>query len=313
MAAGSSKKVIYAALAGNLLIAITKFGAALWTSSSAMLSEGVHSLVDTGNQGLLLYGHHRASRPPDERHPLGFGRELYFWSFIVALLVFALGAGVSFYEGIAQIHERHAITDPGVNYLVIALAVVFEGASWWIALREFRKTKGDLSYFEAFKRSKNPPLFLVLFEDTAALIGLGIALVGNIASYELDRPEFDGVASLGISLVLAVTAAMLARESKGLLIGEPAGARVTNSIMAIARQQDGVERVNGLLTVHLAPDEVVLALSLEFADRLTTPEIEQRVATLEDALRAKHPEIITVFVKPESREQFRQFRGDYED
>lgn len=307
MAAGSSKKVIFAALTGNLLIALTKFAAALWTGSSAMLSEGVHSLVDTGNQGLLLYGHHRASRPPDERHPLGFGRELYFWSFIVALLVFALGAGVSLYEGIAQIRERHPITDPAVNYAVIAFSVVFEGISWWIALQEFRKTKGDLTHFQAFKRSKNAPLFLVLFEDTAALIGLAIACAGNFASHYFARPELDGVASLGISLVLAVTASMLARESKELLLGEPAGARVTSSIMQIAREQDGVERVNGIMTVHLAPDEIVLALSLEFADPLNTPGIEQRIATLERKLRTAHPEIITIFIKPQARDQFKQF------
>jgi cation diffusion facilitator family transporter len=313
MAARSSKKVIYAALAGNFLISITKFAAALWTGSAAMLSEGVHSLVDTSNQGLLLYGHYRASRPPDERHPLGFGRELYFWSFIVALLVFALGAGVSLYEGIEQLLERRPINNPTVNYVVIAFAYVFEGASWWIALQEFRRRKGNLGYFEAFRRSKNPPLFLVLFEDSAALIGLTIALIGNIASYELNRPELDGVASLGISLVLAVTAAMLARESKELLIGEPAGIRVTNSILAIARRQDGVENVNGVLTVHLSPDEIVVALSIEFSDRLTTPGIEQRIAALEDALRQAHPEIVTVFVKPESREHFRQFRADHDE
>jgi cation diffusion facilitator family transporter len=307
MAAGSSKKVIFAALAGNFLIAVTKFAAALWTGSSAMLSEGVHSLVDTGNQGLLLYGHHRANRPPDERHPLGFGRELYFWSFIVALLVFALGAGVSLYEGIAHILDPHPITDPIVNYAVIALSVVFEGISWRMALREFRKTKGDLTYFQAFKRSKNAPLFLVLFEDTAALIGLAIACAGNFASHYFNRFELDGVASLGISLVLAVTATMLARESKELLLGEPAAARVTNSIMEIARQQDGVERINGLMTVHLAPDEIVLALSLEFADPLNTPGIEQRIATLERRLRSAHPELITIFIKPQAREQFKQF------
>jgi cation diffusion facilitator family transporter len=307
MAAGSSKKIIYAALVGNLLITVVKFAAALWTGSSAMLSEGVHSLVDTGNQGLLLYGHHRAGRPPTELHPLGFGRELYFWSFIVALLVFALGAGVSFYEGIQHIVDPHPIADPVVNYTVIAFSLVFEGATWWIALQEFRKTKGDLSYFQAFKRSKNAPLFLVLFEDTAALIGLGIALVGNFASDHFARPELDGVASLGISLLLAVTATLLARESKGLLIGEPAGSRVTKSIMKIAREQEGVERVNGMMTVHLAPDEIVLALSLEFADPLNTTGIEQRIASLERALRTAHPELITVFIKPQSRDQFRQF------
>jgi cation diffusion facilitator family transporter len=313
MAAGSSKKVIYAALTGNLLIAIAKFGAALWTGSAAMLSEAVHSFVDTGNQGLLLYGHHRASRPPDDRHPLGFGRELYFWSFIVALLVFALGAGVSFFEGLEQIHEQRPINNPAVNYAVIAFAFVFEGASWWIALKEFRARKGSLGYFEAFRRSKNPPLFIVLFEDSAALIGLLIALAGTIASYHLDQPIFDGVASLGISLLLAITAAILARESKGLLIGEQASARVTRSIMDIAQHQNGVERVNGLLTVHLAPDEIVVALSLEFSDSLTTPDIEQRIATLEEALREAHPEIITVFAKPQSREQFREFRDEHQE
>ncbi len=307
MAAGSSKTFIYAALGGNLLIAVAKFVAALWTGSSAMLSEGVHSLVDTGNQGLLLYGHHRAARPPDDRHPLGFGRELYFWSFIVALLVFALGAGVSFYEGVQHLREPHPITDPAINYAVIGVSVFFEGASWWIALQEFRKTKGDLSYFQAFKRSKNAPLFLVLFEDTAALIGLMIALAGTMASVHFSRPELDGVASLGISFVLATTAIMLARESKELLIGEPAGTKTTESIMKIARAQDGVERVNGMMTVHLAPDEIVLALSLEFADPLNTPEIEQRIATLEKSLRSAHPQIITVFIKPQARDQFRQF------
>jgi divalent metal cation (Fe/Co/Zn/Cd) transporter len=214
---------------------------------------------------------------------------------------------VSLYEGIEQIRERRPITDPVVNYAVIALSVVFESTSWWIALQEFRKTKGDLSYFQAFKRSKNAPLFLVLFEDTAALIGLAIACAGNFASHHFARPELDGVASLGISLVLAVTAIMLARESKELLIGEPAGTRVTNSIMAIARAQEGVERVNGILTVHLAPDEIVLALSLEFADPLNTTDIEQRVAALERKLRSAHREIITVFVKPQSRDQFQQF------
>lgn len=307
MAKSGTLFAVWAALTGNLLVACAKFVAAAVTGSAAMLSEAVHSLVDTGNEGLLLYGHHRADRPPDERHPLGFGRELYFWSFIVALLVFALGAGVSLYEGVQQIREKHPITDPAVNYAVIAFSVLFEGASWWIALQEFRKTKGDLTYYEAFRRSKNAPLFLVLFEDSAALIGLAIAAFGNFASHYFDRPEFDGVASLGISVVLAVTAAMLARESKELLIGEPAGPRITNSIMQIAREQDGVERVNGMMTVHLSPDEIVLALSVEFADPLNTTGIEQRVAALEKRLRSTHPEIITVFIKPQSRDQFRQF------
>src|SRR4029079_4641066 len=199
MAAGSaSRKVIYAALAGNLAIALTKFAAAWWTGSSAMLSEGVHSAVDTSNQLLLLYGIHRASLPADEDHPLGYGRELYFWSFIVALLIFALGAGVSFYEGIAHITAPTHIPNPLVNYLVLALSAVFEGSSFAIALREFNRTRGGLGYVEAVTVSKDPPSFLVLFEDSAALTGLGIAFAGTFAAEQLEMPVLDGVASIGI-------------------------------------------------------------------------------------------------------------------
>src|ERR1051326_2982712 len=183
MAAGSaSRKVIYAALAGNFAIALTKFAAAWWTGSSAMLSEGVHSVVDTSNQLLLLYGINRAARPPDEDHPLGYGRELYFWSFIVALLIFSLGAGISFYEGIAHIQARVHITDPYVNYVVLAVSFVFEGATFLIALKAFNKTRGTLGLIEAAAESKDPPSYLVLFEDSAALIGIVIAFGGTLGA-----------------------------------------------------------------------------------------------------------------------------------
>src|SRR3954471_7458489 len=278
MAAGSaSQRVIYAALAGNLMIALTKFAAAWWTGSSAMLSEGVHSVVDTSNQLLLLYGIHRASRPPDEDHPLGYGRELYFWSFIVALLIFALGAGVSFYEGIAHISAPIHIQDPLVNYIVLAISFVFEGVTFGIALKEFNKVRGTLGYFEAVTVSKDPPSFLVLFEDSAALIGILIAFAGTFAAQVLAMPVLDGVASIGIGILLTVTAAFLARESKGLLIGEGTRGRTSRSIREIAARQPGVEQVNDLVTVHLAPQQVVASLSLEFADQLTTPQIENAV------------------------------------
>ncbi|HWP16326.1 MAG TPA: cation diffusion facilitator family transporter [Xanthobacteraceae bacterium] len=301
MAAGSaSRKVIYAALAGNLAIALTKFAAAWWTGSSAMLSEGVHSAVDTSNQLLLLYGIHRASLPADEDHPLGYGRELYFWSFIVALLIFALGAGVSFYEGIAHIQAPTHITNPLVNYLVLALSAVFEGSSFAIALREFNRTRGGLGYVEAVTVSKDPTSFLVLFEDSAALTGLGIAFAGTFAAEQLEMPVLDGVASIGIGAILAITAAFLARESKGLLIGEGARGRTQRSIREIAGQCGGVEQVNDLVTVHLAPEQVVAALSLEFRDPLTTPDIEKAVATIEKHIRERHPEVTSVFIKPQS-------------
>jgi len=292
--------VVYAALAGNGAVAVVKFIAAFWTGSSAMLSEGVHSAVDTSNQLLLLYGIHRASLPADEDHPLGYGRELYFWSFIVALLIFALGAGVSFYEGIAHIQAPTHITNPLVNYLVLALSAVFEGSSFAIALREFNRTRGGLGYVEAVTVSKDPTSFLVLFEDSAALTGLGIAFAGTFAAEQLEMPVLDGVASIGIGAILAITAAFLARESKGLLIGEGARGRTQRSIREIAGQCGGVEQVNDLVTVHLAPEQVVAALSLEFRDPLTTPDIEKAVATIEKHIRERHPEVTSVFIKPQS-------------
>lgn len=301
MATGSaSRKVIYAALAGNLMIALTKFAAAAWTGSSAMLSEGVHSIVDTSNQLLLLYGMNRASTPPDDDHPLGYGRELYFWSFIVALLIFSLGAGVSFYEGIAHISAPVRITDPHVNYIVLGISFIFEGVTFLIALKEFNKLRGSLGYLEAVTRSKDPPSFLVLLEDSAALIGIVIAFIGTFAADRLAMPVLDGVASIGIGLLLAVTATFLARESKGLLIGEGARGSTMRSIRQIAAEQPGVERVNDLVTVHLAPDQVVAALSIEFQDPLTTPDIEKAVAAIEARICKRHPEVVSIFVKPQS-------------
>ncbi len=304
----SSRQVIYAALAGNLLVALTKFGAAAWTGSSAMLSEAIHSLVDTSNQVLLLYGMHRAARPPDERHPLGHGRELYFWSFIVALLMFMLGAGFTFYEGVSHIANPHPMLDAQINYIVLACSALFEGATWIIALREFRKTKGGAGYYEALRRSKDPPAFMVLFEDSAALLGLLIAFIGTLAATEFAMPVLDGAAAIGISLVLAATALMLARESKELLLGEPASPRITNSILEIARRAPGIERAYVAFTVHLSPDQIVAALSLEFADSLTTPEIEETVAALERAIHESHPEVIAVFIKPQTAGRFESVR-----
>ncbi|MGE5525801.1 MAG: cation diffusion facilitator family transporter [Rhodospirillaceae bacterium] len=305
-AGGGSKRVVYAALAGNLLIALTKFGAAFWTGSSAMLSEAVHSLVDTGNEGLLLYGMHRAAQRPDRDHPLGYGRELYFWSFIVALLVFALGAGVSAYQGIAHLRHPEPIEDAVVSYVVLAAAFVFEGFSWVISVRHFRASKGRASFLQAFRRSKDPPSFIVLFEDSAALLGIVIAAAGTYAAVSLDMPEFDGIASILIGLVLAATAVALARESKSLLIGEQADRRLREEILAIAGACDNVVRANGVLTAQLAPDQIIAALSLEFADRLTAVDIEQQVLDIERRIRAAHPEVVTVFVKPQTASTFKE-------
>ncbi|HAT29788.1 MAG TPA: cation transporter [Janthinobacterium sp.] len=306
----SSKQLVYAALAGNLLVAFTKAGAALWTGSAAMLSEAVHSFVDTGNELLLLYGMRQAARQADPEHPLGHGRELYFWSFIVALMVFALGAGVSIYEGVLHLLAPAPITDPLLSYAVLGLAFLFEGASWLASLSQFRAAKGALGYYEAFHKSKDPATFIVLFEDSAALIGILIATAATFASSSLDWPLADAIGSLLIGLVLAATATLLARESKSLLLGERADRTLIDSILRIA-EAAGADasgrslRANGVVTVHLAPNQIMAALSLEFADDLRTPQIEAAVVDIERRIRAAHPEVVTLFVKPQTARAYK--------
>jgi cation diffusion facilitator family transporter len=305
-----SKKVVYAALVGNLLVAATKFAAAAFTGSSSMLSEAVHSLVDTGNEALLLYGYFRSSQRPDATHPLGYGRELYFWSFIVALLLFAVGAGVSIYEGIIHVLRPQPITDINVNYIVLALSAIFEGTSWWIALKRFGMLKGRRGYWEAVRDSKDPPSFMVLFEDTAALIGIAIAAAGNFAAERWSISALDGVASILIGIVLAIAATVLARENKALLIGERASDEVINSILSLAISEPSVDGANNVFAVHLAPEEILVMLSLEFADELRTEEIETAVVRLEEKIRKKHPEVISLFVKPQTRRTFERMRAE---
>lgn len=307
MAAHSgSKKVIYAALAGNFLIAATKFIAAGITGSSAMLSEAIHSLVDTGNGGLLLYGLKRASRPPDRTHPFGHGREVYFWSFVVALMVFALGAGVSFYEGVVHIRHPEPIESPTVNFVVLGLSLLFEGYSWSVALKEFRQSKGDFGWWQAIRRSKDPSVYTVLFEDSAALLGLVMALAGISAALYWNIPELDGAASIGIAALLGATAVFLASESKGLLMGEAAAPDVQDRIMAIAAGDPAVGSANGLVTVHLGPDQIVAGLSIEFADDASVQEVEACVERLEARLKQEVPAVTGFFVKPQTHGAFQR-------
>jgi len=308
VAHSGSRFVIFAAIAGNLLIAVTKFVAAAFTGSSAMLSEGVHSLVDTGNGLLLLYGLRRAAQPPDRLHPFGHGRELYFWSFIVALLVFALGAGVAFYEGVIHMLDPEPIENPLVNYVVLGLCMVFEGGSWLVALKEFRRSKGSLGYIQAVRRSKDPSVYTVLFEDSAALLGLVIALIGISAAQYFEQPWMDGAASVGISLILAATAVFLARESKGLLMGEPALPDMQAKILEVAQADPAVEKANGVLTVHIGPEQIVAGLSLDFVDHISAADIETCVERLENKLKAEVPEVSAVFIKPQTSERWRERR-----
>ncbi len=301
MAAHSSKKAIYAALVGNLLIAMTKFAAAAYTGSSAMLSEAIHSLVDTGNQGLLLHGIRRSKRPADQRHPFGYGMELYFWSFIVAILIFAVGAGVSLYEGIIKLQHPHPVTSPYVNYGVLALAMVFEGFAWWVAFGEFRRSKGPLGYFAAVRESKDPAIFTVLFEDSAAMLGLVVAFVALALGQATGIDEFDAIGSILIGVILALTAVLLAYESKALLIGESASPQIIEGLENLAAKQWGVARVNELLTMHLAPRQVLVNLSLDFENHLSSAEVEAVVTRLETRMREDFPEVTRVFIEAQSR------------
>lgn len=296
----SSKKVIFAALAGNLLIALTKFVAAVVTGSSAMFSEGIHSVVDTGNQILLLYGFKRAKLPADEQFPFGHGKEVYFWSFVVALLVFSLGAGVSVYEGVMHILDPAPISNPSVNYIVLALGLLFEGASWLFALTEFTRAKGKWTYVEAVQRGKDPSLFMVVFEDSAAILGLLVALAGVFLAEHTGLYWIDGAASVVIGLILAATAAWLAYETKGLLIGEAANRSVVRGVREIAANAPEVERVNEILTMHMGPNYILVNLSVKFVARTPASQLEAVIASLDQRLKEAYPQIQKIFVEAES-------------
>jgi cation diffusion facilitator family transporter len=301
-----SKIVIYAALAGNLLIAIIKFGAAFFTGSSAMLSEAIHSLVDTGNQGLLLYGLKQSARPATSSHPFGYGLQLYFWTFVVAILIFGLGAGVSIYQGIDKIREPQPMEHVMVNYIIIALSILFEGYVWVKALKAFAKVKGNAGWIKSVRSSKDPSLFTVLFEDTAALLGLLVALIGIALSETLNMPVLDGVASLIIGLILAATAAFLAYECQSLLTGEGASPQVREGIKQIAASQNGVDSTNEILTMHFGPLDVLVALSLDFEDGLPAAKVEEAVTQIERRIKGAYPEVTRVFVEAQSFEAHRR-------
>ncbi len=303
MAAHSSKKVVFAALAGNALIAVTKFGAAAYTGSSAMLSEAIHSLVDTGNQLLLLYGIKRSAKPADEDHPFGYGMELYFWAFVVAILIFGLGAGISIYEGIHKVQAPEPISHAYINYLVLGAALLFESAAWAVAFAEFRRTKGEQGWIEAVRDSKNPAIFTVLFEDTAAMLGLLVAFAGVALADNLDLPVLDGAASIVIGVILAATAALLAYECKGLLTGEAAGRSARRRIEGLVTAQPGVEAINELLTMHFGPEDILVNLSLDFDDQLSAGQLEELVSKLTAEIKSACPEVRRVFIEAEAGAQ----------
>ena len=299
--ASGSKLVIIAALIGNALISITKFVAASITGSSAMMSEGIHSLVDTGNQVLLLYGLKRAAKPPDADFPFGYGKEIYFWSFIVAILIFALGGGISIYEGIGHIQHPEPISNPMVNYIVLGLAMIFEGAAWYFAFREFNRVKGRWGYLEAIQRAKDPSIFVVLFEDSAAMLGLMVAFIGVLLTQTTGILVFDGIASVIIGLILVGTAVWLAHETKGLLIGESANQSVIRGIRDTLEAKSNIEHVNEVLTMHMGPDFILANISVDFADAISARQVETDIAAIDRTIKQKYPQIKLVFLEAEKR------------
>ena len=294
----TSTRTLVIALLANLGIAVPKFVAAAITGSSAMLTEGVHSVVDSTNQLLLMWGRHAAKKPPDKIHPFGYGRELYFWSFVVAVLVFSLGAGVSIYEGIIHIANPEHAVSPVIAYAVLLVAFLLEGWSTLEAFREFKKAKGPLSWFQAVRQSKDPPAFIVLLENGAAMAGIVAAAIGVLLSQLSGDPFYDGAASVVIGVILAITAFVLAFESKGLLIGEAADPGLVQSLHDLLCDQPGVVGVGDVLTVHSSPDQITVLMNVDFRDDMRAGEVERIVCGVEEHARERWPAVRRLFVRP---------------
>jgi cation diffusion facilitator family transporter len=300
-----NNRTLLIAFGANLGIAVSKFVAAAITGSSAMLTEGVHSIVDSTNQLLLIWGRRQARKPPDQYHPMGYGRELYFWSFVVAVLVFALGAGVSIYEGIIHIAHPEEAVAPVIAYTVLIVAFVLEGGSTLAAFRDFKAAKGSLGWWVAVRTSKDPPAFIVLLENGAAMAGLVVAAIGVALSQVTGDPFFDGAASVVIGIILGLTALLLAVESKGLLIGEAADPELVEGLRALTLTHREVTGIGEILTVHSAPDQITAMLSVDFDDRISAGEVEAIVDRIECEAATRWPEVRRLYIRPRRNAQNR--------
>ena len=300
-ASSSSKLSLYGGIAANVAIAVSKFAAAYITGSSAMLSEGIHSLVDTGNGGLLLYGMSRSQRPADAQHPFGHGKELYFWALIVAVLIFAIGGGMSFYEGIKHLEHPEPLEDAKWNYIVLGVSIVFEGAALFLALRALlEKQAPGVSFWTTLRTSRDPAVFASVLENAAAVAGLLIALLGVYFGHLLNNPLFDGGASIIIGLLLMGVAVLLVSRTKALLVGEGVSDDTLAELQTLARGIPGVTTVRPPLTMYLAPDDVMLALDVDFDDHLTATQVEEAVVAVQNSIRAGHPEFKRIFIEAKS-------------
>lgn len=311
-----NKRVIYAALAGNATIALAKATGWFFTGSSAMFSESVHSFVDTGNQALLLLGLKRAQRPADARHPFGYGREIYFWAFVVAIVIFAVGAGVSIYEGVHKIQHPTPIEHAYLNYGILGFAFLVEGGAWLVAYRAFESTRGKRTFLNAVRESKDPSVFTILLEDSAAMLGLVIAFVGIFLSEALDLPILDGIASILIGLILAGAALLLAQETKALLIGESADPEIIEEIRQVLGRRSAIERVNEILSMHQGPEDILVNVSVEFRDGLELGEVERHTTAIEREIKARIPGAKRIFIEAQTTADHlrdRAVRGDDPD
>jgi cation diffusion facilitator family transporter len=296
--ADESRVAIYASIAANVAITITKFIVAATAHSTAMLAEAVHSLVNCFDGALLLFGQARSRREPDAAHPFGHGRELYFWSLIVAILFFALGAGVNVYEGVRHVIHPSPLGDPTWSYVVLAVAAVFDGASFVVGLRQFRRQMNGAGFWRAVRRSKNPALFSVVLEDIADLTGLALAFAGVYLSHRLQLPAMDGVASIAIGAVLGAVATVLLVETHGLLVGEAANPALVDAIYALALKEAGVCAATRPASMHVGPNEIVIALDVRFDDALSANDVARSADRLDARIRAEHPSVRRVFLRP---------------
>lgn len=298
MAAGGSNIAIYGAIGANTLIAISKFIAAFFTGSSAMLAEGIHSLVDTGNGLLLLLGIKRSKQEPDKMHPFGYGKEVYFWSFVVSILIFALGGGFAIYEGIHAVQDPHVIEDPTWNYVVLGAAILFEGTALFLALKTFNKSRSHKrNLIKSIVHSKDAATFAVIIEDTAAVAGLSIALVGVFLSQQLQNPYLDGVASILIGCLLLVVATFLAKESKGLLLGESATPEIISEVEKIMKHNINVKEWSLPQTMHLGPNNILLVIEVDLQDDMQLSQAEKTMESLRIEIKHKQPKITQVYIQ----------------
>ena len=296
--ANASKVSLYGGIAANIAIAISKFVAAYFTGSSAMLSEAIHSLVDTSNSGLLLYGTHQSQRPPDAEHPFGHSKELYFWGLIVAVLIFAIGGGMSFYEGIKHIQHPEPLESAGWNYVVLGVSLLFEGLAMYLSVKALlAQSDGNTGFVKMLRTSKDPAVFASVMENLAALVGLLLALAGVFFGHQFNNPYFDGAASIAIGLLLMLVAVFLVGRTKGLLVGTGVDADTLANLERIARDQPQVREIRSPLTMYLGPNDVIMALDVDFADNMSSTQVAAAVEQLQHAIRKEHPEVQRIFIE----------------